>query len=78
MCSVPSHLTVRTSLIYVRHSRYDSHTSVWILDSECGTSDTNSMHCTFTGTVSMTRGCGIPEWLRWPLRPTVGIYAYPK
>jgi hypothetical protein len=61
MCSVHVHLTVRTSLIYVRRSRYDSHTSVWILDAECGTSDTKSMHYAFAGTVSMTMGVIFPS-----------------
>ena len=58
-CTDP--LTIDTSFVYVRHFRCDSHTSVWILDVECGTSDRKIVHCTFACTVLMTMRCGIPE-----------------
>jgi hypothetical protein len=34
---------------------------MWILDAECGTSDTKSVHCPFAGTVSMTMGVIFPS-----------------
>jgi hypothetical protein len=44
-------LTVRSTLRCFRHSSHDSHTSVWILDAEYGTSDTKVVHHAFDCTV---------------------------